>query len=145
CDCRRTEQIVITRPRRTNYTVASVDGQRGFLMHTDNPHKPRFQLWAALIAGMIALPASAADVDYVPLVPYEARYTASMSKGVSLSGEGVRELTNPGNNVWLYRTDVDSFIADINESLIFRWEDGQVIPMRRRSHLSGFLINGSTQ
>ena len=65
-------------------------------MHTDNPHKPRFQLWAALIAGMIALPASAADVDYAPLVPYEARYTASMSKGVSLNGEGVRELTDQG-------------------------------------------------
>ena len=109
-------------------------------MHTDTPHKPRFQLWAALIAGMIALPASAADVDYAPLVPYEARYTASMSKGVSLNGEGVRELTDQGNNVWLYRTDVDSFIADINESLIFRWEDGQVIPLRYRYHLSGFLI-----
>ena len=93
-------------------------------MHTDTPHKPRFQLWAALIAGMIALPASAGDVDYAPLAPYEARYTASMSKGVSLNGEGVRELTDQGNNVWLYRTDVDSFIADINESLIFRWEDG---------------------
>ncbi|MED5466086.1 MAG: DUF3108 domain-containing protein, partial [Pseudomonadota bacterium] len=114
-------------------------------MHTDTPHKPRFQLWAALIAGMIALPASAADVDYAPLVPYEARYTASMSKGVSLNGEGVRELTDQGNNVWLYRTDVDSFIADINESLIFRWEDGQVIPLRYRYHLSGFLIKDRKQ
>ena len=94
---------------------------------------------------MIALPASAADVDYAPLVPYEARYTASMSKGVSLNGEGVRELTDQGNNVWLYRTDVDSFIADINESLIFRWEDGQVIPLRYRYHLSGFLIKDRKQ
>ena len=114
-------------------------------MHTDTPHKPRFQLWAALIAGMIALPASAGDVDYAPLAPYEARYTASMSKGVSLNGEGVRELTDQGNNVWLYRTDVDSFIADINESLIFRWEDGQVIPLRYRYHLSGFLIKDRKQ
>lgn len=114
-------------------------------MHTDTPHKPRFQLWAALIAGMIALPASAGDVDYAPLAPYEARYTASMSKGVSLNGEGVRELTDQGNNVWLYRTDVDSFIADINESLIFRWENGQVIPLRYRYHLSGFLIKDRKQ
>ena len=114
-------------------------------MHTDTPHKPRFQLWAALIAGMIALPASAGDVDYAPLAPYEARYTASMSKGVSLNGEGIRELTDQGNNVWLYRTDVDSFIADINESLIFRWENGQVIPLRYRYHLSGFLIKDRKQ
>ena len=114
-------------------------------MHTDTPHKPRFQLWAALIAGMIALPVSAGVDDYAPLAPYEARYTASMSKGVSLNGEGVRELTDQGNNVWLYRTDVDSFIADINESLIFRWENGQVIPLRYRYHLSGFLIKDRKQ
>lgn len=114
-------------------------------MHTDKPHKARLQFWATLIVGMIALPASAADVDYAPLVPYEARYTASMSKGVSLNGEGVRELTDQGNNVWLYRTDVDSFIADINESLIFRWEDSQVIPLRYRYHLSGFLIKDRKQ
>ncbi|WP_396621359.1 DUF3108 domain-containing protein [Marinobacter sp. W-8] len=114
-------------------------------MHTDKPHKARLQFWATLIVGMIALPASAGDVDYAPLAPYEARYTASMSKGVSLNGEGVRELTDQGNNVWLYRTDVDSFIADINESLIFRWEDGQVIPLRYRYHLSGFLIKDRKQ
>lgn len=114
-------------------------------MYTDNPHKARLQFWATLIVGMIALPASAGDVDYAPLAPYEARYTASMSKGVSLNGEGVRELTDQGNNVWLYRTDVDSFIADINESLIFRWEDGQVIPLRYRYHLSGFLIKDRKQ
>lgn len=114
-------------------------------MHTDKPHKARLQFWATLIVGMIALPASAGDIDYAPLVPYEARYTASMSKGVSLNGEGVRELTDQGNNVWLYRTDVDSFIADINESLIFRWEDGQVIPLRYRYHLTGFLIKDRKQ
>ena len=114
-------------------------------MYTDKPHKARLQFWATLIVGMIALPASAGDVDYAPLAPYEARYTASMSKGVSLNGEGVRELTDQGNNVWLYRTDVDSFIADINESLIFRWEDGQVIPLRYRYHLSGFLIKDRKQ
>ncbi|MCS5560633.1 MAG: DUF3108 domain-containing protein [Marinobacter nauticus] len=114
-------------------------------MYTDKPHKARLQFWATLIVGMIALPASAGDVDYAPLAPYEARYTASMSKGVSLNGEGVRELTDQGNSVWLYRTDVDSFIADINESLIFRWEDGQVIPLRYRYHLSGFLIKDRKQ
>ena len=114
-------------------------------MYTDKPHKARLQFWATLIVGMIALPVSAGDVDYAPLAPYEARYTASMSKGVSLNGEGVRELTDQGNNVWLYRTDVDSFIADINESLIFRWEDGQVIPLRYRYHLSGFLIKDRKQ
>lgn len=94
---------------------------------------------------MVAFPASATDAAYAPLVPYEARYTASMSKGVNLRGEGIRKLTDQGNNIWLYRTDVDSFIADIDESLIFRWEDGQVIPLRYRYQLSGFLIKDRTQ
>ncbi len=65
-----------------------------------------------------------------------------MEKGLSLNGTAKRTLTSQGNDVWLYRTDVDSFIADIDESLIFRWEDGQVIPLRYRYRLSGLLDQG---
>lgn len=101
-------------------------------------------LLAGLLSGLLALSASAADAS-PELTPYEASYTASMSKGVSLNGEGVRTLTDQGNNVWLYRTDVDSFIADIDESLIFKWQDGQVIPLRYRYRLSGFLIKDREQ
>ncbi|MGC8121510.1 DUF3108 domain-containing protein [Marinobacter sp. VGCF2001] len=101
-------------------------------------------LLAGAVAGLIGLafPATAADT---PLTPYKASYTASMSKGVSLNGEGIRVLSDKGNNVWLYRTDVDSFIADIDESLIFRWEEGRVIPLRYRYRLSGFLIKDRKQ
>src|SRR5690554_7299443 len=79
-------------------------------------------LLAGLLSGLLALSASAADAS-PELTPYEASYTASMSKGVSLNGQGVRTLTDQGNNVWLYRTDVDSFIANIDESLVFKWQD----------------------
>nr|WP_241264771.1 DUF3108 domain-containing protein [Marinobacter daepoensis] len=98
---------------------------------------------AGLIAGLPALPATATESPQ--LTPYKAHYTAAMSKGVSLNGEGERVLSSQGNNVWLYRTDVDSFIADIDESLIFRWEDGQVVPLRYRYRLSGFLIKDREQ
>jgi hypothetical protein len=74
------------------------------------------------------------------LTPFEASYTAAMEKGLSLNGSAKRILTSQGNDIWLYRTDVDSFIADIDESLIFRWEEGRVVPMRYRYRLSGFLV-----
>ncbi|HLT13560.1 MAG TPA: DUF3108 domain-containing protein [Marinobacter sp.] len=88
---------------------------------------------------------TAAETSSPALTPYKASYTASMSKGISLNGEGIRTLTDQGNNVWLYRTDVDSFIADIDESLVFKWEEGQVIPLRYRYRLSGFLIKNREQ
>ncbi|WP_372964069.1 DUF3108 domain-containing protein [Marinobacter sp.] len=102
-------------------------------------------LLAGLMLSNLALSASAENPSSPVLTPYKASYTASMSKGVSLNGKGVRTLTDQGNNVWLYRTDVDSFIADIDESLIFKWEDGRVIPLRYRYNLSGFLIKDRKQ
>ncbi|WP_323752761.1 DUF3108 domain-containing protein [Marinobacter sp.] len=102
-------------------------------------------LLAGLVFSSLAVSASTDSTTKAELTPYEASYTASMSKGVSLNGRGVRTLSSQGNNVWLYRTDVDSFIADINESLIFKWENGHVIPLRYRYRLSGFLIKDRQQ
>ncbi|MCK0106404.1 DUF3108 domain-containing protein [Marinobacter sp. S0848L] len=102
-------------------------------------------LLAGLLFFSLAASASTDTSNTSELTPYEASYTASMSKGVSLNGQGIRTLTSQGNNVWLYRTDVDSFIADINESLIFKWENGHVIPLRYRYRLSGFLIKDRKQ
>src|SRR5690554_6583365 len=89
-----------------------------------NSAVPRISaLLAGLLLGLLAVTTSAASTTSPELTPYEASYTASMSKGVSLNGQGVRTLTDQGNNVWLYRTDVDSFIANIDESLVFKWQD----------------------
>ena len=92
--------------------------------------------------GILAGPVTLLAQTETELVPFEASYTAAMEKGLSLNGTAKRTLTSQGNDVWLYRTDVDSFIVSIDESLIFRWEDGQVIPMRYRYRLSGFLVSG---
>ncbi len=78
--------------------------------------------------------------EYPPLLPLKASYSASMDKGIALSGTASRSLTEREDGTWLYRTDVDSFIADIRESLILRWENNQVVPIRYRYKLSGFLI-----
>lgn len=100
-------------------------------------------VFSALLTGLgiLAGPIAVHAQTEAELVPFEASYTAAMEKGLSLNGTAKRTLTSQGNDVWLYRTDVDSFIVSIDESLIFRWEDGQVIPMRYRYRLSGFLVS----
>lgn len=74
------------------------------------------------------------------LVPFSSHYSASMDKGVSISGGATRSLIRQDDGTWLYRSTVDSFIADIRESLVLRWENNRVIPLRYRYKLSGFLI-----
>ena len=94
-----------------------------------------------VLIGAFACPGMVAAETTPELVPFEASYTAAMEKGLSLNGSAKRILTAQGNDIWLYRTDVDSFIASIDESLIFRWHAGRVIPMRYRYSLSGFLVS----
>ncbi|WP_372987567.1 DUF3108 domain-containing protein [Marinobacter sp.] len=72
-------------------------------------------------------------------------YTATMDKGLQINGTAVRSLSPQKNGIWLYRTDVDSFIADIDESLILKWENGRVIPLRYRYRLSGVFIRDREQ
>lgn len=120
-------------------------------MTNQTPTKTTLAFVSGLFFSMSAL-AATADNPSEPetraqpaLTPYSATYSASMSKGIKLNGAGKRELKDQGNGVWLYRTEVDSFIADINESLIFNWEDGQVVPLRYRYELSGLMVSNRKQ
>ncbi|KPQ01149.1 DUF3108 domain-containing protein [Marinobacter sp. HL-58] len=101
-------------------------------------------LLSTLLAWALSISASVShateDTEEVPLHPMELSYNASMDKGISLNGSARRSLEERDDGTWRFRTDVDSFIADIDESLIFRWENNQVIPLRYRYELSGFLI-----
>lgn len=85
-------------------------------------------------------PAATPESSPAPLLPLQVSYNASMDKGISLNGSAVRTLEEQDDGTWIYRTRVDSFIADIEESLVLRWEEGQVIPQKYRYRLSGFLI-----
>lgn len=112
------------------------------------PTPKRGRITAANLLCMLALLFSSAAhaAESVPdLFPFEVSYGASMDKGISLNGSAKRILTSQGNNVWLYRTEVKSFIADLDESLVLKWENGQVVPLRYRYRLSGFLIKDRKQ
>lgn len=92
-----------------------------------------------LCLGLFASALARAQDTSAP-APFEASYTAAMDKGISLNGSATRTLEDRGDGTWLYRTRVDSLIANINESLVLRWEQGRVIPLRYRYRLSGFLL-----
>ncbi len=109
------------------------------------PGKSRMML-LPLLAIVALLFGTTAKAETNPeLFPFEVSFDAELDKGLSLNGTAKRILTSQSNDVWLYRTDVNSLIADIDESLIFKWEDGQVIPLRYRYRLSGFLIKDREQ
>ena len=76
----------------------------------------------------------------VSLTPSRSSYSAAMDKGVTINGSAIRLLEPQNDGTWLLRFDVESFLADIDESLRFRWEDNQVIPLTYRYELSGFMI-----
>ncbi|MBE0485226.1 DUF3108 domain-containing protein [Marinobacter sp.] len=116
-------------------------------MHINNTLIRIITCLAGLWLGLASLTIAASEPQHSgsTLTPFEATYSASMSKGISLSGSGTRSLSDQGNNVWLYRTEVKSFIADIDESLVFLWEDDQVTPLRYRYRLSGLMIRNREQ
>lgn len=107
--------------------------------------KPSALRRLALLAILLLPVASVAEEPAAELIPSRVSYTASMDKGLEINGTAVRSLTSQGNGIWLYRTDVDSFIADIDESLVLRWENGRVIPLRYRYRLSGVFIRDREQ
>jgi Protein of unknown function (DUF3108) len=100
---------------------------------------------ALLLTAVAGLASASESGSEASLVPLEVSYNASMEKGITLDGSARRTLRQQEDGTWVYRTDVDSFIADIDESLIFRWENGQVVPLRYRYSLSGFLIKDRKQ
>lgn len=114
---------------------------------------PRIRhLFILLLAGLVATLSHAQETrpaDSAPepadLTPMRASYNASMDKGITLNGSAERLLEQQDDGTWLYRTQVDSFIADIDETLTLRWENGQVIPLRYRYELSGLFIKDRKQ
>lgn len=94
----------------------------------------------ALLLCLGLLVPALASAEAPGLAPFQASYTAAMDKGISLNGSATRTLEDRGDGTWLYRTKVDSLIADIDESLVLKWEQGRVIPLRYRYRLSGFLL-----
>lgn len=83
--------------------------------------------------------------NYSAPEPYTATFRASIDKGIAIDGEATRVLERREDGLWNYRFKVDSFVADIEESLVFRWQDNHVEPLRYRYKLSGVFIRDRTR
>ncbi|MEQ6884506.1 DUF3108 domain-containing protein [Salicola sp. Rm-C-2C1-2] len=92
------------------------------------------------LAATAALP-STAVADNVDLYPMSSTYGAELERGITISGEATRSLEPTDTGRWIYRFDVDSFVADIRESSRFRFEDQTVISQRYRYSLEGFFLS----
>lgn len=75
------------------------------------------------------------------LKEHQASYIAKIKKGVSLEGKATRSLKKLGNNKWLYKFDVESFIADIKESTVLIEENQIIKPIKYDYKLSAFLMS----
>ncbi|MFO7787757.1 MAG: DUF3108 domain-containing protein [Halospina sp.] len=92
------------------------------------------------VAAAAVLP-SAAFAQDVDLYPMTTTYGAELERGITISGEATRSLERTDTGRWVYRFDVDSFVADIRESSRFRFEDQTVISERYRYSLEGFFLS----
>lgn len=85
---------------------------------------PRFNIFTLLSKHLILLFALlfcvVANASAFELKEHSATYTAKIKKGVSIKGSAVRSLSKIDDQNWLYRFDVESFIADIKESARLR-------------------------
>tara|TARA_R110001599_G_scaffold11253_5_gene53825 strand:- start:2048 stop:2857 length:810 start_codon:yes stop_codon:yes gene_type:complete len=75
------------------------------------------------------------------LKEHEASYIAKIKKGVSLEGKATRSLKKLNDNKWLYKFDVESFIADIKESTVLIEENQIIKPIQYDYKLSAFLMS----
>lgn len=79
------------------------------------------------------------------LIPHRAGYNANIEKGISLKGDAIRELKKLEDGRWHYRFDVKSFVADIDESVVFSWQNDHAIPARYDYELKGMMIKDRLQ
>ncbi|MFC4258752.1 DUF3108 domain-containing protein [Marinobacter lacisalsi] len=95
---------------------------------------------AMLLGACTTALAAETATQHPDLTPMSATYGASMDKGLAIDGSATRTLEQQADGTWLYRFDVDSFIADITESVTFRWENGHIRPLEYRYALKGLMV-----
>jgi len=75
------------------------------------------------------------------LKPSIAEYSATFRNGIPISGSANHTLIQLSQNIWRYQFNVDSFFADVNESVYFQWNDGRVIPITYHYKRSGWAVS----
>lgn len=137
--------------RTTPETGAGGAGADNHLQREVMPFLNRITLnLRVLVIGLLcalATPALASDstpasakAPEVPLNPQTSIYKATLDHGISFNGKAVRRLSQRKDGLWEFHFDVTSFIADIHESVVFRWTGRQVMPLHYRYELTGWAV-----
>lgn len=109
--------------------------------------KPTFfaSHYTKLIACFFVLISLALNSHAIELTPHKAFYKSNIKKGIKIKGSAVRELKKISDTTWLYRFSVESFAADIAESVTFEWANQKVRPQKYDYLLSGLFIKDKFQ
>jgi hypothetical protein len=83
---------------------------------------------------------TAAPRNDVPLHQETAFYGATLKHGIPISGTAKRVIRRLADGTWEYRFDVDSFLADIHEWVIFHYNDSRIVPIRYHYQLTGWAV-----
>jgi len=76
----------------------------------------------------------------VPLHQETAFYGATIKHGIPIQGTAKRVIVRHADGTWEYRFDVDSFLADIHEWVIFHYTGSHVVPLHYHYELTGWAV-----
>lgn len=88
----------------------------------------------ALLLGYSSL--SFANDTFIP--PYSATYSTVWKKGISLKVEGRQQLKQLSQDAWLFEFSATTFLASLKETVRFRMQNQQLVPMEYQYRSSVF-------
>jgi len=86
---------------------------------------------------MLVLPSALAALELKPSI---TQYKASFENGLPISGTATHTLVQLSNKIWRYQFNVDSFFAEIKESVYFQWTGEKVVPITYHFKRSGWAV-----
>ncbi len=86
---------------------------------------------------MLVLSSALAALELKPSI---TQYKASFENGLPISGTATHTLVQLSNKIWRYQFNVDSFFAEINESVYFQWTGEKVVPITYHFKRSGWAV-----
>ena len=86
---------------------------------------------------MLVLSSALAALELKPSI---TQYKASFENGLPISGTATHTLVQLSNKIWRYQFNVDSFFAEINESVYFQWSGEKIVPITYHFKRSGWAV-----
>lgn len=86
---------------------------------------------------LLALPCALVALELKPSV---TQYKATLENGIPINGTATHTLVQLSKSIWRYQFNVDSFLAEINESVYFQLTNSKVRPISYHYKRSGWAV-----